>query len=342
VAKALGKPIPTERDAERLLEHRLKAKLRGQAPPTAGRLTVKAICEAYSTHLAVKGIKGLRRHQQQVQHVIGWLGHERADRLTLPKLEAAVRDLQGLHYVVKDERRPYARGTIKVRLAVLHAAMVYAQAHLGLAAIPPFPKLAGSPPRRGLINDAELARILGQLPEAARDAVRFGALTGWRVGEIRGLTWDRVDFQAATVRLDDSKSGQGRLRPLVEPELRELLERRRKARALGCPSVFHRNGHPLSDTWLGTAWRAACDAAGLPGRYFHDLRRSAYRDLVSRAGIDLVTAMELVGHRSLSVAQRYNIVEPGRLTRALDLVTKMRVSDKSRTTGGTSAPSSSS
>lgn len=141
---------------------------------------------------------------------------------------------------------------------------------------------------------------------------------------------------AFSSRVRSSGHDAGRVRPLVEPELRALLEKRWRLRAFGCAYVFHRSGRPLSDTWLGKAWRTACDRAGLPGRYFHDLRRSAYRDLVSRAGVDLVTAMELIGHKSLNVAKRYNIIEPGRLTRALDLVTRMRaeqVSDKSRTSG---------
>jgi integrase len=199
--------------------------------------------------------------------------------------------------------------------------------------------------RHGLIDQAELERIVAHLPEPAQDAVLFGSLTGWRVGEIRGLTWDRVDLQAGLVRLDTSKTGEGRVRPLVEPELRALLEKRWRLRAIGCPFVFHRDGRRLSDTWLGHAWRTACDRAGLPGRYFHDLRRSAYRDLVSRAGVDLVTAMELVGHKSLNVARRYNVVETGRLTRALDLVTRMRarqVSDNSRTSGPAEPPARSS
>jgi len=256
-----------------------------------------------------------------------------------------VAEYQSKEYVVKQQRRRYSPGTIKTRLYVLHAALAYGHAHLGLPPIPAFPKLRVANTRQGLIDQAELERIVEHLPEPAQDAVRFGELTGWRVGEVRGLTWPRVDLQAGLVRLDTSKTGEGRVRPLVEPELRALLEKRWRQRALGCAYVFHRAGRPLSDTWLGNAWRTACDRAGLPGRYFHDLRRSAYRDLVSRAGVDLVTAMELIGHKSLNVAKRYNIIEPGRLTRALDLVTRMRagqVSDKSRTSGPAEPPARSS
>ena len=344
VKKVLGKLSITERDAERLLDRRLREKLAGQAPPTKA-LTVKQLCTAYAAHCRVKGIRGLARHLQAVKQVVEWLGHERADQLTLPRLEQAVAEYQTKEYVVRKERRRYSPGTIKTRLYVLHAALAYGHAHLGLPPIPAFPKLRVANTRYGLIDEAELERIVAHLPEPAQDAVAFGSLTGWRVGEVRGLTWGRVDLQAGLVRLDTSKTGEGRVRPLVEPELRTLLEKRWRLRAIGCHFVFHRDGRPLSDTWLGTAWRKACARAGLPGRYFHDLRRSAYRDLVSRAGVDLVTAMELVGHKSLNVAKRYNVVETGRLTRALDLVTRMRagqVSDNSRTAGPAEPPARSS
>ena len=55
------------------------------------------------------------------------------------------------------------------------------------------------------------------------------------------------------------------------------------------------------------AWRGACLSAGLPGRIPHDFRRSVVRNL-ERAGVTRSVAMELVGHRTKSVYQRYDIV----------------------------------
>jgi hypothetical protein len=45
---------------------------------------------------------------------------------------------------------------------------------------------------------------------------------------------------------------------------------------------------------------------------------------VSHAGVDLVTAMELTGRLSLSVAKRYNVVEQKRMRRALEAVARYR------------------
>jgi integrase len=55
------------------------------------------------------------------------------------------------------------------------------------------------------------------------------------------------------------------------------------------------------------AWRTATKAAGLPGLLFHDLRRSAIRNM-EHAGIARSTAMAISGHKREDVYRRYDIV----------------------------------
>ena len=59
----------------------------------------------------------------------------------------------------------------------------------------------------------------------ARDALRCGLYTGMRFSEVIGLRWDRVDLEAMTLTVEETKTGE----PLVIPTVRQLaaiLERR--------------------------------------------------------------------------------------------------------------------
>jgi hypothetical protein len=54
-----------------------------------------------------------------------------------------------------------------------------------------------------------------------------------------------------------------------------------------------------------------------PTLIFHDLRRSAVRNLVT-AGVDQAVAMRVTGHQTISVFQRYRIVSDDDVRTALE------------------------
>ena len=90
--------------------------------------------------------------------------------------------------------------------------------------------------------------------------------SGWRKQEILGLTWDEIDMAGGVIRLSPahSKTLVGRILPISQP-ISEALARRRARRDPDSPLVFHRDGIPIR-RWR-TAWRTACQAAGVPTRF---------------------------------------------------------------------------
>ena len=77
------------------------------------------------------------------------------------------------------------------------------------------------------------------------------------------------------------------------------------------------NGTPVRD--FRRSWRKACAEAGVPGLHFHDLRRTAARNM-RRGHISERVAMEIGGWKTTSVFHRYAIVDNQDVARAMDML----------------------
>jgi len=161
--------------------------------------------------------------------------------------------------------------------------------------------------------------------------IQFAYITGWRIAsEVLPLEWRQIDFKAGEIRLDPetTKNRAGRVFPMTD-DLRTLLKAQEAARSTVlqaghlCPWVFWRMvakgrrgpKQPKAIIAFTKAWKVACIGAGCPGRIPHDFRRTAIRNMVRR-GVPERVAMQLAGHKTRSVFDRYNIVSEGDLRTA--------------------------
>ena len=137
-----------------------------------------------------------------------------------------------------------------------------------------------------------------------------GYHVGSRVGELRKLQWPQVDFEAGVIRLFASQTKGKVARTLpIYGEMEHWLRIQQAKPSTPAQWVFlGRLDRPVGAHLDG--WREACERAGLPGLFFHDLRRSAVRNL-TRAGVPRHVAMAITGHKTASVFARYDIVSEG-------------------------------
>ena len=210
-----------------------------------------------------------------------------------------------------------ATGTINRETSALHRMCTLA-VHWGwLDTVPGFPdRLRENPPRQGFFEHPEYLAVRAYLPAPWQDILDLAYYSGWRKQEILGLTWEEIDMAGGVIRLSPARSKTlvGRILP-ISPPIAEALARRRARRDPDSPLVFHRDGIPVR-RWR-TAWRTACQAAGVPTRFLHDCRRTAPRNLI-RANVPERVALLLTGHKSRAIFDRYNIIHEQELLDAGD------------------------
>jgi integrase len=179
--------------------------------------------------------------------------------------------------------------TLNRELAALRRAFRLGIEQDRIAHAPVIKLLAEHNVRQGFVEPGTFEEIVKRLPGPIDDVARFGFITGWRKQEILSLhlslQWSDVDLENRRIRLrrENSKNEEPRVLVLTA-DLLALIQRRWAARQYQTKMgvalsrwVFHRRGQRVVD--FRDAWAEACTAAKVPGLLFHDLRRSAVRNM---------------------------------------------------------------
>lgn len=322
---AKGKPVyessrsVRSEDAERLLKKRVgdiaTGAFRGIAPE---RTTLGELFDLVEADYRENGKRSIEDVRSRLKlHLRPRLGQIRAADFGTSELR---------RYKAARSAEKAEPATINRELSILKRAFSLGSRHEPPLVLhnPNIEKLAEDNVRTGFLETPEYERLLAELPAYLKLALVIAYHTGCRLGELMALQWSDVSLETAkiTIRAETAKSKRHRTLPIYG-EMIDALHRQKAERDDKCPKlewVFHDGSGKRLKTFY-KAWASACDRAKLGGQLFHDLRRSAIRNMV-RAGIPENVAMAISGHRTRHVFDRYNIITDKDLDSAAEKMTR--------------------
>ncbi len=304
--------LESEREARRILKLRegevASGRFSGLRPQ---RIRFGELAQGLVNDYRVNGRKSLDRAERSIRHLEEFFGGMRAIEITTDYVKA---------YIAERKEEGASNATINRELSALKRMFSLAKKETPpkVINVPYIPHLEENNARQGYLEHDEFLAVRKNLPEHLKTAMTMAYYTGMRKGEILGLRWEQVDIERGMIKLEsqDTKNAEPRIIPMSE-EVRQAVaehwEKHMKEDPL-CPWVFTWRGKRVQD--FEKAWATACRKAEV-NRLFHDLRRTAVRNMV-RAGIPEVVAMKISGHKTRSIFDRYNIVNEEDLVKAAE------------------------
>jgi integrase len=154
------------------------------------------------------------------------------------------------------------------------------------------------------LQAGEFRALLAKCPEWLRPVVGLAVATGMRRGEILGLRWLDVDRHGERILLPQTKNGEGRI-----VYLNKLASQVLDAQIMGEASSNERVFSTTSGEQVSMAFKRAAKAAKIEDFRFHDLRHTA-ASWLRMQGADIHTVAQLLGHKDLRMAARYQHLSP--------------------------------
>lgn len=161
----------------------------------------------------------------------------------------------------------------------------------------------------------------GDYLDHLRPLVLLALNTGLRRGELLGLTWGAVNFDAKilTVVAEMAKSGHTRRVPLNVEAFEVISTWHKRQGEPACDALIFPGPTGERMTRIDTAWKSLMKAAGLKNFHLHDCRHHFASRLV-QGGVDLYTVKELLGHSEIGMTERYSHLAPDNLRAAVERV----------------------
>jgi integrase len=166
--------------------------------------------------------------------------------------------------------------------------------------------------RARFLQADELPRFFAALQtlryEATRDCLLMCLLTAQRVGNVRAMAWDQIDFARMVWTIPRTKNGTGHVVPLV-PLAMAILDRRVVNKKSQWVFANQKQTGPISR--LQKAWERLIERAGIENLRIHDLRRS-HASWQAIGGANISVIAKTLNHRDLhstAIYARLNVTE---------------------------------
>jgi integrase len=227
-------------------------------------------------------------------------------------------------YIESRRKESAANGTINRELSLLQRSFMLAYESQPRKVAHPlrFHRLAESKPRQGFIEQKQYDALAANCSDLfMRTMLALAYSFGFRKAELLTLEVSDVNLLAGTLQLRDSKNGEPRKVSLTR-DTRNLLTACCAGKSVDHAVFTRGSGNDVKD--FRVTWDKITLAAGCSGLLFHDLRRSAVRNMV-RAGIPEVVCMKVSGHKTRNVFDRYNITSERDLA---DAARKIEISQR--------------
>ncbi|HXW14064.1 MAG TPA: site-specific integrase [Terriglobia bacterium] len=282
-------------------------------------VTVGTLLDLVIKDYAANGLKTLKHARAQVERGLRpFFGDMRAEEVDTDKIDRWMswRASHRLRISLRRGSKKLEPSSIKRELSLLRRAyqLGYERKPQLVGKIPPIKKLAENNVRKGFVTQEQYHRLMQELPKHLRAITCVAYHVANRKGELLNLEWSDVDLDGnppvITLWPGETKNSEGRTLPIVEGQmldtLRDLKAERDRNASNETRVFLNVDEKPLQYHHLRKDWDDACVRAGIPGLLFHDLRRSAVRNL-RRAGASQTVARQFSGHKTNSVFDRYNI-----------------------------------
>ena len=230
------------------------------------------------------------------------------------------------YQLIADMREHGYKGwTVRGTLTPLERTLGYA-ARRGLIGHNPMQRLEpGERPKVGrqemrILSRSDIGALIEASDEANRPLLATALFTGLRMGELIGLTWANIDFDAGCVRRQlgrrdgarvETKTGQAVRDVILMPPLARILREHRLRSPFATEGDFafaSSVGQGLDQSVPRRALKRALADAGLDGQdrpplRFHDLRHT-FASLLIAQGENVVWVSRQLGHESPNTTLR--------------------------------------